>query len=188
MYKHARTHTLARAHTLAYRDLLSGNKKRFCLATDTIKVLSSSGWMSGSLSWASTKHFTPPADLALEMDGRVCLSEWRSFRGRGGGREVVERWGESVQSHPREAPRQQQLSPFWQHKTKRAPSVPPASGPPSLPLCTSPPSAPLNPSPPLTSSPCPVLFVLPGRITWSRGQTWGPKHPGLTAFTCDPHS
>lgn len=33
-------------HTLAYRDLLSGNKKRFCLATDTIKVLSSSGWMT----------------------------------------------------------------------------------------------------------------------------------------------
>lgn len=42
LHSHTRTHT----HTLACGDLLSGNKERFCLATDTIKVLSSSGWTS----------------------------------------------------------------------------------------------------------------------------------------------
>lgn len=176
-------HTL----TLAYRDLLSGNKKRFCLATDTIKVLSSSGWTSArSPGHLQTLHTPSWSDTG---DGWTGM--WVSG-GRFVGEEGVERWGilYSLTRGWAEAPAQQQLPPFWRHKTKRAPSVPPASGPPSLPrgrAHQSPERSPQS-SPPLSSSSCPVLFVQPGRITWSRGRTRGPNHPGLTAFTCDPHS
>lgn len=44
LFTHTRTHTQARSLN---RDLLSGNKKLLCLATDT-KVFSSSGWTSVS--------------------------------------------------------------------------------------------------------------------------------------------
>lgn len=64
---------------------------------------------------------------------------------------------------------------------KKAPPVPPASGPPSLPRRRGHQSPEWSPqsSPPLSSSSCPLLFVQPGRITWGRGQTRGPNHPGF---------
>lgn len=124
-------------------------------------------------------------------DGWTGLCEWEMV-GLWERREVVERWGilYSLSRGRAEAPRQQQLPPFWWHKQKGLPSAAPASGPPSPPqgkVHHSPERSPQS-SPPLSSSSCPVLFVQPGRITWSRGRTWGPNHTGLNAFTCDPHS
>ena len=64
--------------TLACRDLYSGNRKRFCLATDTIKVLSSSGWTSAR----SPGHLQNTAQPQLIwhwrwMDGHVWVSDGR---------------------------------------------------------------------------------------------------------------
>lgn len=161
-------YTIIYTHTLAYRDLLSGNKKRFCLATDTIKVLCSCGWTSAR----SPGHLQNAAHPQLIgrwgwMDGHVF-----SDCGRGGGREVVESWGilYSLTRGWAEGPRQQQLPPFWRHKTKRAPLVPPASGPPSLPQGRVHQPSERTPSilPSLPLPACPVLFVQPGRITGSK--------------------
>lgn len=123
-------------------------KSAFCLATDTIKVLSSS---SGGTSARS--HSTPPADVALEMDGRVCVGEcgrgWRELRD-GGSRTVSPKGGRAGSRGPQTTTAAPILTA---PNTKRAPSVPPASGPPSLPACQwgrvlqSPPSALLNPLP-----------------------------------------
>lgn len=80
-------------------------------------------------------------------------------------------------------PRQQQLPLFWQHKTKWAPSLPPASGPPSLPQrktapvhCT---LSSIHPSIPLHGAVCSAK---------QNNVKQSPNYPGLTAFTCDPHS
>lgn len=149
------------AHTLACRDLLSGNKKRFCLATDTIKGLSSSGWTSARSPGHPQNMACPPADRALEMDGRVRVNELdgccffvRAERWGGGSCTVSEWRGPQTTAAPILTARE---------KEKRAPSVPPASGPPSLPqrVYQSPPppsSRPLNPR--LPSLPLPARCCL----------------------------
>lgn len=191
IYTRTRTHT----HTLAYRDLLGGNKKRFCLATDTIKSsFPLAGRLLALLGFNKTLH-TPSWSCTGDGWTGMCAREWVTVvlwdRREGACWEI----GGLLYCLTRgraEAPRQQQLPPFWLHRTKRAPSVPLASRPPSLlrvrvhqspPYKRSPQS-----SPALASSPSPVLFVQPGRKTLRRGRTRGPNHPGVTAFTCGPHS
>lgn len=122
------------------------------------------------------------------MDGSVWMGDGR-FVGEEG---VCWAMRDPVQSQPRAGggPQTTTAAPILMAQTKRAPSAAPASGPPSPPqgkVHHSPERSPQS-SPPLSSSSCPVLFVQPGRITWSRGRTWGPNHTGLNAFTCDPHS
>lgn len=111
---------------VAIKWLLSG----FCLATDTIKVLSS--WLDVcTLSRGIYKM--PPAPNT--GNARMSVCEWLTAVLWESG-EGFERRGGPVQSQSGEAPRPQQLPPFWQHKTKQKKGS----------LCTSPASRP--PSPP----------------------------------------
>ncbi|CAB1460323.1 unnamed protein product [Pleuronectes platessa] len=94
--------------------------------------------------------------------------------------------GDPVQSHPRlgRGPQTTTAAPILaaqNKKKKRAPSVPLASGPPSLPRGRA------HQSPRALPSSLPSL---PGAVCSARqiNVKQGPNHPGLTAFTCDPHS
>lgn len=181
-------------HTLAYRDLLSGNKKRFCLATDTIKVLSSSGWTSAR----SPGHLQNTAHPQLIwhwrwMDGYVWVSDGRFVGEDEGGRLSRDGGGGGVVLYSltrgrAEAHRQQQLPPFWRHKTKRAPSVPLASGPPSLPQGESAPVPRALPS--ILASP--LFLFLAGAVCSARqnnvkqGPDPRPKPPWTNCFHLRP--
>lgn len=106
----------------------------------------------------------------------------------------VERWGGgSCTVSQWRGPQTTTAAPILtaREKEKRAPSVPPASGPPSLPqrvYQSSPPALWQTPqsSPPLSSSSCLLLFVQPGRITWDGGRTRGPKPPRTNCFHLRP--
>lgn len=105
------TQLFTHAHSLT-GIFFSGNKKRFCLATDTIKVLSSSGWTSAR-SPGHLQNAAHPQLMWRWMDGRACVSEclWERREVGGGG----EAGGGILYSFTRgwaEGPRQQQLPPF----------------------------------------------------------------------------
>lgn len=157
IYTRTRTHT--HTHTLAYRDLLGGNKKRFCLATDTIKSsFPLAGRLLALLGFNKTLH-TPSWSCTGDGWTGMCVREWVTvvvWDRRVGACWEIGGLLYCLTRGRAEAPRQQQLPPFWLHRTKRAPSVPLASGPPSLLRVRahqSPPSAPLNPRHPLLPLP-----------------------------------
>jgi len=151
------------AHSLAHRDL-SGNKKRFCLATDTIKVLSSSDWTSARSPGHVQNAARTPAPHQLH--GHVCVRDCgRRRRGR-----MPESWEiqNSVTQGWVEGPRRQQLPSFWWYKTTKKgflQATQPAAGEEGAHQSS-------ERSPLFLSLPaCTMLFVQPGRITGNTTQT-----------------
>lgn len=96
-------------------------------------LLPSSGWTSARAPGHLQKHCTPPADLAPEMDGRVCVNGRWSVCGRGG-RSLSDEGSCTVSAEGGQRPPDNNSCPHSDGTNKkRAPSAAPASGPPSPP-------------------------------------------------------
>lgn len=144
-----------------------------------------------SLSWASTKHCTLQLRAALETDGRACVyvfvSEWWWYYATGERRDVVEmgllyRLARGYA----EAPQTTTAAPILaaQNKMGSLSLYPQCLGHPACHRGR------LHQSTVRSPRFTPRFLSLPGAVCSAKQNNMKqrPNYPGLTAFTCDPHS